>query len=162
MIHKLLVAVDVSAAAMSALRTGDQIARQLGGQLVILHVIDVANCLRTTDGIHRFQPTLEQLRSQGQTLLETARSGVNDELEVTLLLREGDPADTIVNTAIAERADLVVIGTDSHGRLAHFLVGSTTDAVIRRSSCPVLAVRREQTQSQSLDDSRRQSAQVHQ
>jgi nucleotide-binding universal stress UspA family protein len=54
---------------------------------------------------------------------------------------EGDPAETILNSAREWNADLIVIGSDSRGRLAHFLLGSTADSVIRKASCPVLSVR---------------------
>jgi nucleotide-binding universal stress UspA family protein len=38
-------------------------------------------------------------------------------------------------------ADLIVIGTDSRGRLSHFLLGSTADSIVRRAPCPVVTVR---------------------
>jgi len=56
-------------------------------------------------------------------------------------LREGDPADTILAMAAEWNAELIVIGSDSRGRLAHFLLGSTADSVIRKAKCPVVAVR---------------------
>ncbi|MBC8106225.1 MAG: universal stress protein [Anaerolineae bacterium] len=61
-------------------------------------------------------------------------------------LPEGDPADVTVSTAKLCDADPIVIGTDRRGRLAHFLLGSTADSVIRRARCPVLVVRRDRKQ----------------
>jgi len=146
MIKKILVAIDASEAAASAVRAAEQLALQVDGALVILHVIDADGCRATADGIHRFQPTIDEMRCDGQLLLSDTRARLSLDLDVTLLLLEGDPADTIVSTAAAQEMDVIVIGTDSRGRLAHFLLGSTTDSVIRRASCPVLAVRREVVQ----------------
>ncbi|CAN5348248.1 universal stress protein [soil metagenome] len=154
MIKKLLVAIDASEAAASAVRAAEQIALQLGGELVILHVVDVASVTTAADGIHRFQPTIDEMRRAGQALLNNTRARIALDLDVTLLLLEGDPADTIVGAAAAQNADLIVIGTDSRGRLAHFLLGSTTDSVIRRAGCPVLAARRDVKQTASHEQHR--------
>jgi nucleotide-binding universal stress UspA family protein len=59
------------------------------------------------------------------------------------MLLEGEPAETIIEAAKEWRADAIVLGSDSRGRLAHFLLGSTADTVIRRAPCPVLTVRQQ-------------------
>jgi nucleotide-binding universal stress UspA family protein len=41
--------------------------------------------------------------------------------------------------------DLIVLGVRGHSLLEKFLVGSTTERVISRSGCPVLAVRQTDT-----------------
>jgi nucleotide-binding universal stress UspA family protein len=56
------------------------------------------------------------------------------------LCREGDPVEQIEAAAESVRAELIVMPT--HGRHGVFdaLRGSTTEQVVRRASCPVLAV----------------------
>ena len=150
MIKKLLVAIDDSEAAAGAVAAAEQVALQVGADVVLLHVIDIAS-LATADGVHRFQPTSDELRQNGNELLSRTRARIDMGLRVSALLREGDPADTIVSTAKLCDADLIVIGTDSRGRLAHFLLGSTADSVIRRAGCPVLAVRQDVKSFASVD-----------
>ena len=141
MIKKLLVAIDASQAAARAMEVAEQLAVQVSAAVVLVHVIDAG--LVTSDGAQRFAPPIDELKRSGEALLSSARARITATLDVSMLLLEGDPADTIVSTAKLCAADLIVIGTDSRGRLAHFLLGSTTDAVIRRAHCPVLAVRQD-------------------
>jgi len=53
----------------------------------------------------------------------------------------GVPFLEIVNYANAENIDLIVIGTHGRTGLAHALMGSTAEKVVRKASCPVLSVR---------------------
>jgi len=142
MIRKLLVAIDASPAAASAVAAAEQLASQVDAAIVLVHVMD-ASSPAMGDGVHRFQPTAEELRHTGNMLLSKTRAQIGIDLQVSLMLLEGDPADTIISTAKLCDADVIVIGTDSRGRLAHFLLGSTADSVIRRAGCPVLAVRQD-------------------
>lgn len=52
----------------------------------------------------------------------------------------GDPAATILGTATTAGADLIVMGTRGLGGLQKWLLGSTTERVLRRTRVPVLAV----------------------
>ena len=40
-----------------------------------------------------------------------------------------------------ENADLIVMATHGRGAIAHILMGSTTEKVVRKASCPVLTVK---------------------
>ena len=59
---------------------------------------------------------------------------------VTILL-EGQPYKELINYGEQKKVDMIVLGIHGHSLLDQFLVGSTTDRVISRSPCPVLAVR---------------------
>jgi nucleotide-binding universal stress UspA family protein len=54
---------------------------------------------------------------------------------------EGPPAEEIVRFARARRVDLIVMGTHGRGAVAHLLMGSVAERVVRTAPCPVLAVR---------------------
>jgi nucleotide-binding universal stress UspA family protein len=62
-------------------------------------------------------------------------------LEWTVHLRNTDATLAIVQLAVDVEADLVVVGTHGRGWLAHFLLGSVAEGVVRRAPCPVLVVR---------------------
>jgi nucleotide-binding universal stress UspA family protein len=53
----------------------------------------------------------------------------------------GDAHVEIVRLAVDYRADLIVMATHGRGFVAHAVMGSTTERVLRTSPCPVLAVR---------------------
>jgi nucleotide-binding universal stress UspA family protein len=56
------------------------------------------------------------------------------------LQRDGEPVDEIVAAAELVRADLIVMPTEGRHGVFDALRGSTTERVLRRSRCPVLAV----------------------
>ena len=68
------------------------------------------------------------------------RRGSNWCTPVTAVL-EGEPYKELLEFAEKKEVDLIVLGVRGHSLLEKFLVGSTTDRVISRSDCPVLAVR---------------------
>jgi nucleotide-binding universal stress UspA family protein len=142
MIERILIAIDDSRPAACAVDAAVQLAIQLRARLALLHVVDVTAAFAPELGITN-QTMLGDLRQRGYELLGRTLSRVPRSLKIEELMLEGEPAETITNTARDWRADLIVIGSDSRGRLAHFLLGSTADAVIRRSPCPVLTVRQQ-------------------
>ena len=60
---------------------------------------------------------------------------------VTTRLREGEAFVEIVALAREEVVDLIVMGTHGRTGLAHMLIGSTAERVVRMASCPVLTVK---------------------
>jgi nucleotide-binding universal stress UspA family protein len=62
-------------------------------------------------------------------------------LEVEALVREGYPATVIVEEAVSQGADLLVIGTHGHTGLKHLLLGSIAERVVQKAPCPVLTVK---------------------
>lgn len=64
----------------------------------------------------------------------------SENIKVTSILLEGNPADTILETAKEKNTDLIIIGTHEHGAFCHILFGSTRESVIKQTKCPVLVV----------------------
>ncbi|WP_435099913.1 universal stress protein [Halarchaeum sp. P4] len=62
-------------------------------------------------------------------------------LDVETTIETGRPHQTIVSYVRERDIDVVVMGTHGRSGVARFLVGSTTEQVIRRSDAPVLTVR---------------------
>jgi nucleotide-binding universal stress UspA family protein len=58
-----------------------------------------------------------------------------------VLLSSHAPASTIVEYARQEGIDLIVTGTHGRGGVAHLLMGSVAERVVRTAPCPVLTVR---------------------
>jgi nucleotide-binding universal stress UspA family protein len=54
---------------------------------------------------------------------------------------EGAPVEEIVDYAKEKEIDLIVMGTHGRGWLAHVLMGSVAEKVVRKAPCPVLTVR---------------------
>jgi nucleotide-binding universal stress UspA family protein len=86
---------------------------------------------------------IEDDEQDGKALLERARSaasaaGVSD---VAVRLMSGDPAGNIVDAAIADRTELIVVSTHGRTGLRRFFVGSVAEHVVRHAPCSVLVTR---------------------
>ena len=142
MAKKILVAIDQSAPAARAAGVAIELARELNAVLAAVHVVDVALAFVPEESV--IDPSkVAKLRRIGDDLLEDVRSRVPGPMRFQSFLAEGDPPEEILLAADNFAADLIVIGSESRGRLAHFLLGSTADSVIRRALCPVVSVRAE-------------------
>lgn len=69
-------------------------------------------------------------------------------MTVTTRVETGIPSEGVVTAAQAEESDLIVVGTKGKTGLAHVLLGSTAERVIRGAPCPVLTVRTDQTDAE--------------
>jgi len=76
----------------------------------------------------------------------------------SLVTRAGDPVREIVSYAAETNADLVVLGTHGRGPVAHMLMGSVAERVVRTAPCPVLTVRHPQHEFVSDVQTPRRSA----
>ncbi len=86
-------------------------------------------------------PTTEELTQSAKTQLEAFAkeqlAGLDTETEVLI----GKPSEQIVEYANKVGADLIVMTTHGYSGLEHVVLGSTTEAVLRKASCPVLSIR---------------------
>lgn len=142
---RILVAIDDSEPAKSALALGARLAREHDGELVLCHALNwlplIAE-LESTGAVVDPQPTVDALMREAQALLEDA---ARDALAVGVVAKcqivEGEPAKGILSVAGKLHCGVIVIGTHARGGLGRLFIGSTTDAVLRGSSIPVLTVR---------------------
>ena len=87
-------------------------------------------------------PVSDPHESQDCRLEELAdRLRVNHGCGVTTSVREGQAFVEIVALARDETTDLIVMGTHGRTGLAHMLIGSTAERVVRMAPCPVLTVK---------------------
>jgi nucleotide-binding universal stress UspA family protein len=56
------------------------------------------------------------------------------------LIKEGKPEDVIIKTAIEEGVDEIIMGKSGKEKLERFIVGSTTERVVRGAEIPVIVV----------------------
>jgi nucleotide-binding universal stress UspA family protein len=69
------------------------------------------------------------------------KNHTHGEIQPELVVQEGTAPDSILSFAQTQKADLIVMGT--HGRRGFdlLMLGSVTDRVMRKATCPVLVVR---------------------
>lgn len=62
-------------------------------------------------------------------------------MSIELLLAHGEAVDEIIRVADEKNIDIIVVGTQGRTGLAHLLLGSVAERVVRIARCPVLVVR---------------------
>ncbi len=138
-ISQIVLATDLGPASDAATDEAFRLAAALGAKLLAVSVID-PRTLQLPGG--RFGRRIDQERSRRETAAaELVVRGRRDQVPTTFLIWEGDPADSILEAAQSEGADLIVVGSHGRGGLERALIGSVSDQVIRRAPCPVLVVR---------------------
>jgi nucleotide-binding universal stress UspA family protein len=85
---------------------------------------------------------VEQLTAAVRDALERlVKENQLERFKVHREVREGSPFYEIIQHAKEKNVDLIVMGTHGHSGLAHVLLGSVTEKVVRKSPCPVLTIR---------------------
>jgi nucleotide-binding universal stress UspA family protein len=137
-VRRILVATDGSPGVSSAVEHAIDLATALGGQLTALFVVDDSS-FAFLPAPAQFANVYAALRQEGERALKAAHeAGAARGIEVATVLRDGRPDQVIVETARAY--DLVVVGKLGHQGLAHLLLGSVAERVVRHADCPVLVV----------------------
>ena len=139
-----LVAVDDSEPSDAAVLYAAHLKESIGTQLVICSAVDV-NAVFQSSAESGFDPTevIASMNAGARSAIDHALAGASLVLPPDALeLVEGEAVQAILATAERRNVDLIVVG--SHGRrgLRHFVLGSVAEHVVRRSTLPVLVVRR--------------------
>jgi nucleotide-binding universal stress UspA family protein len=134
----LLCAVDFEPASHRAIDLAREIAKPLGAEICLLHVYQLP--VYTYPGLepHILPDLLRDIIAAAGKALEELGADVG--IPRTLLL-EGDPARGILEGARQVGAAMIVMGTHGRRGLAHALLGSVAEKVVRESEIPVLTVR---------------------
>jgi nucleotide-binding universal stress UspA family protein len=144
-LKRVLVATDFGEAAEVALNYGRELARAFGARLDVLHVCD--SLAARGIGGDAFVPDYTMLQDELEAgAREQLAALLNEEDRTVLnatpvLLTSAAPALTITQYAKESGADLIVMGTHGRGAMAHLLMGSVAERVVRIAPCPVLTVR---------------------
>ncbi len=141
---KILVPTDFSDCAAAAQATAVDLARRLGGEIVLLHVLVEAPLYG--EGLlsaPRVQSVYDAQRKWAEGALAAQTADLRgDGIKASWRAMAGVPFEEIVSIAVEECADMIVIGTHGRTGLNRVLLGSVAERVIRLARCPVLTVRR--------------------
>jgi nucleotide-binding universal stress UspA family protein len=135
---RILVATDGGEAAEWATDTGASLAAQLHADLAFVHVIPRALAYPTELGFVEVE-RIADLRERAEHYLKHAQRRAGS-VPSDLILREGIAPTEIIAAAKEWNADLIILGSHNRGRLSRLILGSTAEAVLRGSSCPVLVM----------------------
>lgn len=143
-LKRILVTTDFSEFGEEAMRYACEFAETFGAQLHILHAVEPPAVAYSEFGIGYIgvQELEEDLKRGAEAKLNTfPEPRWQGKFEVVRAVPVGTAFVEIVRYAKENDIDLIVIGTHGRGAIAHMLMGSTAEKVVRKASCPVLTVR---------------------
>ena len=142
---RILVATDFSLDADAGLAYALALAKSIPASVHVLHVVEnplaagVWSSDLYTSEIAGLQINL--VRDAEKRLRAGIRSLDHPGVKLTTEVRTGRAGSTIVECARDRESDLVVIGTHGRTGLAHLVMGSVAEHVVRHAPCPVLVIR---------------------
>lgn len=141
-LKRIMVGCDFSSDSKLAFQYALELAQEFEAELHLVHVIAppvFEDLLKPSE-----TPEAEFQEDMRKMLSERIKSMVPEEAHYwchpTPVLLAGQPHEELTKYAVVNKMDLIVLGVRGRGLVETLLVGSTTDRVVRRATCPVLAV----------------------
>ncbi len=138
--NRLLIATDGSPAADAAVQAGVQLAAEQLAGVVFLHVTKEVDVIAPSFGPIIVNPVEQGNPEDDETLAAAAEVARTHGVPFELKLVAGFDHETILATADAIDAELIVLGSNRHGALGTAFLGSVSQEVLKRARRPVVVV----------------------
>lgn len=140
--ERILAAVDFSPVSNQLIEQAVSLARVFSAELILLHAAapdpDFVGYEAGPQTVR--DSRAHELRDEHRDLQRRAEALRGEGLAVESFLIQGPAREVILERASHFAVDLIVIGSHGHGALYRTLVGSVSEGVLRRATCPVLVV----------------------
>lgn len=138
-IKRLLLATDFSDYARGAETCALALAASWRADLSVITVLEFPTGMNPEYAVNKLYLT-ERLSDVSARLTELKRQANHRGILATTRIATGIPTQQVMDAALAEQTHLIIVGTRGQSGLAHVLLGSTAERLIRTAPCPVLAV----------------------
>lgn len=146
--QKILVAVDGSETSLHAEELAVVLAKRFQSRVTVVHVVpeQLLDLSVTTSYAYIPQTVVKEVSDwfvrKGEEILDNARALFSEEgLTVEARLVRGDPAENIINLALAEKYDLIALGNRGETEIDAFSLGSNAEKISRHAECSILIVK---------------------
>jgi nucleotide-binding universal stress UspA family protein len=145
----ILVAVDRSEHAQEAIRFVKSVDWLKPSRIYLIHIMEMKDAppIMPSGGPSSWDRVIAEARGQLVTeakhFLEQMKKTILEQRPVNIesIVVEGLPGAEILQAMKDYQIDLIVVGTRGLSKVKRFLLGSTSDWVLREASCSVLLVR---------------------
>jgi nucleotide-binding universal stress UspA family protein len=142
MYTRILIATGGSPWSDAAAAYAIVLAAQMGAELRILTVLNVSGVYAMPDVMASSELLMESVEQQGQDMLaHTAARAAHAGVPHAALLKWGNVAETILQTAAEEQCDLIMLGSRGLSGFKRLMLGSISNAVAAKAQCPVLVIK---------------------
>lgn len=145
MYKKILIPLDGSELAESALEHGLKLAEKFGSEVYLLQVVmPVVGTLAPYELEYQFSESLRQqvVNQANEYLGQVAKkyeAGLGGKLHWKVI--EGVVVDNILDYADFQGIDLIVMATHGRSGIGRWVFGSVAERVLRGSKCPIFLIR---------------------
>ena len=148
---KVLIALDYDPTAKKVAEAGFLLAKSMGAEVVLLHVIldavyysssEYSPIVGFTGNVATVPVQLDnvdELKNLSQNFLDKFKKQLGDET-IQTLVAEGDFAESILKAAKDTHSDVIVMGSHSHKWLENIVMGSVAEKVLRNSLLPLFII----------------------
>lgn len=145
----VLVAVDQSEHAQEAIRFVKSVDWPTQSRIYLIHIIEMKDAppIMPSGGPSSWDRVIAEARGQlvteAKLFLDHTKKSILEQcpVQVESIVVEGLPGGEILQAMKDYQIDLIVVGTRGLSKVKRFLLGSTSDWVLREASCSVLLVR---------------------
>jgi nucleotide-binding universal stress UspA family protein len=157
---KVLIALDYNPTAQKVADVGFSMAKSMKAEVVLLHVITDPlfyasagySPIMGFSGFVDVSPlqldSVQGLKEASLQYLDKSKQHLGDST-IRTMVKEGDFADSILETAKEVNADIIVIGTHSQKWLENIVMGSVTEKVLHHTSIPLFIIPTKKTINQT-------------
>jgi universal stress protein A len=139
---KILVPVDLSETSRELLREAHDLGRKFNSELHLLHVVEPWPAVVAEPLPAAYAALLTDQQSQAARSVEHLIAGESCPIPCIQEIRVGPAAAEILQYAVQEHIDLIVMGTHGRAGVSRLLLGSVAQKVIQGAPCAVLIVPR--------------------
>ena len=140
-IIKVLIALDYDPLSKKVVEAGYSLAKAMGAEVILLHVVEdltVYSITYLNMGPLQLDSIVE-LKDVSQEFLEETKLLLGNEA-IQTVIKEGDFADCIIETAKEFDVDIIVIGSLSKRWLENIVLGSVSERVMKQTTIPLFIV----------------------
>jgi universal stress protein A len=144
-IKRILVVSRSTRDCRKAVHYGVSLSKKYGAALYVMHVIHDPLMFGG------WNLPIPSLREEYENMLKEAKAELDAIIKkekskgvaVKELLKEGKPAEAVLNAVKEENIDLIIMLAHEEGQLEHFLFGRSNEEIVRVMPCSILLVKKE-------------------
>jgi universal stress protein A len=150
---KILVPTDFSEFSLAGMDHAISLAVSNDAEIYVLTVVDNQPPVAFPAVDHHSETMLRDYSKQAEALLDRLiEKKFRGMRNIIPIVRRGNPAKEIVRLAREEGVDLIVMATHGRTGLAHVVIGSVAEKVVRLASVPVLVVKPQEVSDALLNE----------
>ena len=135
---KIMIAVDGGPTSEKVAKMGFELGQKLEAEIALLSIADTTYLI--TDGAVTPDELAEIVKRDLTKSQQLIIDSVFKNYTVQPFIEKGIPYEAILKVADEWQADLIVLGTHGRTGLAHLLMGSVAEKVMRHSARPLFVV----------------------